>query len=252
MTPFDIALLAFAGFAAGTLNAIAGGGTIFTFSALMAVGVPPVAANATSAAAVGVGSVASTIAYRREVLAALKRLLPLCAISALGGAAGAVLLLRSGDQAFRVLVPWLLLAATMLFAAAPLIQKAVQRMAAAGRQGGGLGLAVPVQGLVSVYGGYFGAGMGVMMLASLSLTEDADYHAINAAKNLMSIVLQLIAVAVFIASGIVRYEVSLLIAVASIAGGWIGVVAARRVAQSHVRALVIGSGLALSGWYFLT
>lgn len=252
MTPFDIALLAFAGFAAGTLNAIAGGGTIFTFSALMAVGVPPVAANATSAAAVVVGSVASTIAYRREVLAALKRLLPLCAISALGGAAGAVLLLRSGDQAFRVLVPWLLLAATMLFAAAPLIQKAVQRMAAAGRQGGGLGLAVPVQGLVSVYGGYFGAGMGVMMLASLSLTEDADYHAINAAKNLMSIVLQLIAVAVFIASGIVRYEVSLLIAVASIAGGWIGVVAARRVAQSHVRALVIGSGLALSGWYFLT
>ena len=252
MTPFDIALLAFAGFAAGTLNAIAGGGTIFTFSALMAVGVPPVAANATSAAAVVVGSVASTIAYRREVLAALKRLLPLCAISALGGAAGAVLLLRSGDQAFRVLVPWLLLAATMLFAAAPLIQKAVQRMAAAGRQGGGLGLAVPVQGLVSVYGGYFGAGMGVMMLASLSLTEDADYHAINAAKNLMSIVLQLIAVAVFIASGIVRYEVSLLIAVASIAGGWIGVVAARRVAQSHVRALVIGSGLALSGWYFIT
>ena len=111
---------------------------------------------------------------------------------------------------------------------------------------------MPVQGLVSVYGGYFGAGMGVMMLASLSLTEDADYHAINAAKNLMSIVLQLIAVAVFIASGIVRYEVSLLIAVASIAGGWIGVVAARRVAQSHVRALVIGSGLALSGWYFLT
>lgn len=252
MTPFDIALLAFAGFAAGTLNAIAGGGTIFTFSALMAVGVPPVAANATSAAAVVVGSVASTVAYRREVLAALRRLLPLCAISALGGAAGAFLLLRSGDQAFRALVPWLLLAATMLFAAAPLIQKAVQRMAAAGQRRGGLGLAVPVQGLVSVYGGYFGAGMGVMMLASLSLTEDSDYHAINAAKNLMSIVLQLIAVVVFIASGIVRYEISLLIAAASIAGGWIGVVAARRVAESQVRAFVISSGLALSAWYFLT
>jgi uncharacterized protein len=251
MTAFEIGLLAVAGLAAGTLNAIAGGGTIFTFSALLAIGVPPVVANATSATAVVVGSMASTIAYRREVMAAMKRLLPYCLVSAVGGALGAWLLLKSGDHLFRALVPWLLLLATLLFAAAPWIQK-LAKDGAGHRSAKGLKVALPVQGLVSVYGGYFGAGMGVMMLASLSLTEDSDYHAVNAAKNLLTIVLQTIAVVVFIASGLVRYELSLLIAVASIVGGWGGVVVARRVPAGIIRSIVIVSGLGLSAWYFLT
>ncbi|WP_170181750.1 sulfite exporter TauE/SafE family protein [Phreatobacter stygius] len=251
MTTFDIVLLAVAGFAAGTLNAIAGGGTIFTFSALLAIGVPPVAANATSAAAVVLGSVASTVAYRREVMAALKRLLPLCLISVVGGGLGAILLLRSGDQAFRALVPWLLLFATVLFAGTPRLQRAIRTAAATQKAKGGMRLAVPTQGLVSVYGGYFGAGMGVMMLASLSLTEDGEYHAVNAAKNLLSIVLQSMAVAVFLASGVVHFGMSLVIAVASILGGWIGVLAARRVPERLMRSLIIVSGLGLSLWYFV-
>ncbi|MGO4713039.1 sulfite exporter TauE/SafE family protein [Bradyrhizobium sp. 2TAF24] len=252
MTFSEITLLTTAGFAAGVLNAIAGGGTIFTFSALLAVGVPPVAANATSATAVVLGSVASAVAYRREIAAAFRKLLPLCVISMLGGGIGAALLLWSGDRTFRALVPWLLLFATLLFAGARQLQKVVQARAALKANATQTDLALPAQGLVSIYGGYFGAGMGVMMLASLSLSRDSDYHAVNAAKNLLSIVLQAVAAVVFLMSGIVDLKLSLLIAVASIVGGWSGVVVARRVPEAVVRGAVIVSGLTLSLWYFVT
>ncbi|MEW6639186.1 MAG: sulfite exporter TauE/SafE family protein [Pseudomonadota bacterium] len=252
MTLSETALLASAGFAAGVLNAIAGGGTIFTFSALLAVGVPPVAANATSATAVVLGSVASAVAYRREIAAGFRKLLPLCVISMLGGGLGAALLLWSGDRTFRALVPWLLLFATLLFAGARQLQKLVQARTASKPDTAHTDLALPAQGLVSIYGGYFGAGMGVMMLASLSLARDSEYHAVNAAKNLLSIVLQAVAAVIFLMSGIVDLKLSLLIAVASIVGGWSGVVVARRVPEAVVRGAVILSGLALSLWYFVT
>ncbi|WP_137391153.1 sulfite exporter TauE/SafE family protein [Rhodoligotrophos defluvii] len=251
MTLLEMALLAVAGFAAGILNAVAGGGTIFTFSALLAVGMPPVAANATSATAVVLGSVASAVAYRREIILALRRLLPLCAVSILGGGTGAALLLWSGDQVFRALVPWLLLFATLLFAAAPYIQRALKPAAPSRHRRGDLPLAMLVQGLVAIYGGYFGAGMGVMMLASLALTETGGYHAANAAKNLLAIVLQVMAVVVFLFSGVVDLELSLIIAISSIIGGWVGVVAARRIPQAVMRHLVIVCGLALALWYFV-
>lgn len=252
MTTYDIVLLTAAGFAAGVLNAIAGGGTIFTFSALLAVGVPPIAANATSAAAVVLGSVASAVAYRREIRAALRRLLPLCLVSMLGAGIGAALLLWSGDRAFRALVPWLLLFATLLFASARHLQTMFGARAGTRPGTARVDLALPAQGLVSVYGGYFGAGMGVMMLASLSLSPNSEYHAVNAAKNLLSIVLQAVAATVFLMSGVVEIRLSLLIAVATIAGGWIGVGAARRVSETAVRGFVVLSGLALSLWYFFT
>ena len=252
MTISEMALLATAGFGAGVLNAVAGGGTIFTFSALLAIGVPPVAANATSATAMVMGSTASAIAYRRELAAEFRRLLPLCAISMIGGGLGGALLLWSGDHAFRALVPWLLLFATVLFALARPLQKLVQARAALRPNGEGPDLALPAQGLVSIYGGYFGAGMGVMMLASLSLSRDNDYHAVNAAKNLLSIVLQAVAAIVFLVSGLVDLKLSLLLAVASILAGWSGVAVARRIPETLVRSFVIVSGFALTIWYFVT
>lgn len=252
MTLSEIALLTAAGLAAGVLNAIAGGGTIFTFSALLAIGVPPVTANATSAIAMVLGSIASAVAYRRELAAGFRKLLPLCVISMLGGGLGAALLLWSGDRTFRALVPWLLLFATLLFAGARQLQKLVRARADARAGAAGTDLALPAQGLVSIYGGYFGAGMGVMMLASLSLSRDSDYHAVNAAKNLLSLVLQAVAAIVFLMTGVVDLKLSLLIAVASVVGGWSGVAVARRVPETVVRGAVIVSGLALSVWYFVT
>ncbi|MFC3228868.1 sulfite exporter TauE/SafE family protein [Marinibaculum pumilum] len=246
-----VALLGLAGFAAGILNAIAGGGTIFTFSALLALGMPPVAANATSAAAVVLGSVASALAYRREIVAAFRRLLPLVAVSLVCGALGAWLVLLSGDGLFGTLVPWLLLLATAMFAFSRGIARLGARLAGPATGPRPVWPAVLLQGAVAVYGGYFGAGMGVMMLATLALTENAGFHAVNAAKNLLSIVLQAMAVAVFLAAGAVDPAASLVIAVAGIAGGWSGVHLARMLPLPVVRAFVIVSGLALSAWYFL-
>lgn len=250
MTLDAIILLASAGFAAGILNAIAGGGTIFTFSALLALGMPPVAANATSAAAVVLGSVASTWAYRREIAASFRRLLPLVLVSVVGGAAGAWLVLRSGDRLFGSLVPWLLLLATLLFAGGPWLSRVIGRRVPAAQARGPVWPAALLQSVVAVYGGYFGAGMGVMMLATLALTEKTGFHAVNAAKNLLSIAMQAMAVGVFLAAGTVDFAASLAIAVAGIAGGWSGVHLARRLPLRFVRAFVIASGLGLSAWYF--
>lgn len=253
MTISGYAAIAVAGFAAGLLNAIAGGGTIFTFSALIAVGVPPVAANATSATAVFLGSVASTVAYRREILRSLRTLLPLCVVSIVGGGLGAILLLKSGDQLFGLFVPWLLLFATLLFAGSPYLHRWMMTRRAQKQGGSGSTgrLALPIQGLVSVYGGYFGAGMGVMMLAALSITESGDYQEANATKNLLSIVLQLAAVGVFISSGIIDGWICMIVAVPCVFGGWLGVSAARSLPERFVRRFIICSGLAISLWYFI-
>ena len=223
MTILDVALLASAGLLAGAVNAIAGGGTFFTFAALMAVGVPPVAANATSAVAVMPGSVASTLAYHREIQALGRRLIPLCIISAAGGLAGGWLLLHTDNTTFQGLVPWLLLFATVLFAISPQILPLMNRIKA--KKGivhtstsqipiGGIVL----QGLVAIYGGYFGAGMGIMMLASLSLIFGDRFHDANSAKNILSVFMQGFAVILFLFSGLVHWPEAIIVTISSVGG----------------------------------
>lgn len=252
MSLIEISLLLLSGLAAGSINALAGGGTIFTFSALLGIGIPPVTANATSAVSVLPGQTASAFAYRKEIRKNLVRLLPMVIVSAIGGVAGGFLLLNSGDDAFRALVPYLILAATILFILAPWIAKLGDKLAASASAKGGRPIApVGLQGLVAVYGGYFGAGMGIMMLASLSLTEGRDFHAVNAAKNLLATVMQGLAVVVFLFSGVVNYEAASIVAVASIVGGWGSVYVARIIPSSYIRVFVILTGLSLSLWYFV-
>lgn len=253
MDPEALVLLTAAGLLAGAINALAGGGTIFTFSALMAVGLPPVTANATSAVSVLPGQIAAALAYRREIGAGLGHLAPYAVISALGGVAGGLLLLGTDPSLFRGLVPFLILFATLLFIAAPKIAGLGERLAgrradAQGRPGAG---ATALQGLVAVYGGYFGAGMGIMMLATLSLTEGRDFHRLNAAKNALACVMQGLAVVVFIVSGAVDWASVAVVAAASIAGGWASVALGRLVPQRAVRGFVIATGLGLSAWYLL-
>ncbi len=247
-----LTLLLGAGFAAGTVNALAGGGTIFTFSALIAAGLPPITANATSVVSVLPGQIASTLAYRSELRAVARRLIPFIIASALGGTAGGVLLLATDPSVFRALVTWLIFSATVLFAWSPQIAGVGEKLAARRAAGSGPGpSATALQGAVAIYGGYFGAGMGIMMLATLSLTEGRDFHRLNAAKNVLACVMQGLAVIVFIVSGAVDWPSVFVVACASIAGGWASVRIGKLIPQQVIRWGVIVTGLVLSCWYAL-
>ena len=248
------ALLAASGLAAGLVNAIAGGGTFFTFSALVAAGLPPVVANATSAVAVTPANLASAWAYRRELIANLKRFSALGIISLIGGMIGAYILTVTDNSAFRKLVPWLLLFATVLFAASPRIV-AVAR--AIGRYEGhhpstrawAAGLAF--QFVVAIYGGFFGAGMGIVMLAALAITEGDDFHLINSAKHLCSTLIQMVAVVLFVIAGLVSWRETAVVGAASVIGGYLGVVFGRRLSAGAIRWLVIGVGAILTLYFFI-
>ena len=244
----EIIFLALAGFAAGAINALAGGGTLFTFSALMFTGLPPVVANTTSAVAVLPGQIAAGLAYWSDIKAYWRQWLPLSVLSAIGGLVGGVALLNGGNDTFRFLVPFLVLLATVSFLFSAQIAAFGERLA---EQKKGPGFAYAVHSLVSVYGGYFGAGMGIMMLASLPLTEGRDYHRVNAAKSLMATIMQGIAVVLFLIVGDIDYAAAAVVAAASITGGWLSIRIGKRIPTIWIRRFVILVGFSLSAWYFV-
>ena len=235
----NIAILTFAGLIAGTVNAVAGGGTFFTFSALVFVGIPPVPANATSAVALTPSNLSSVAAYLPEIRVHWRRYAALGVASAIGGYLGAQLLLATPAKAFIALVPWFLGFATLLFAAGPLLRKGIDKIShgpgTPGRRMAGL----VMQLIVSVYGGYFGAGMGIIMLAALSVAEGDDYHFINAAKNICASLIQIFALISFLSSGIVQWPAGIIAGVGSVIGGYYGVALARRVPQPVMRWFVV-------------
>jgi uncharacterized membrane protein YfcA len=249
MTFLDIALLFVAGFVSGAVNAVAGGGTFLTFGALSMVGIPPIAANATSSIAQFPGYVTSTLAYWNDIRTFWRGALLLSLISAVGALAGALILLALSNPSFRAMVPWLLIAATAMFAAGPWLKPKPKpgRPAAVGSVPGAL-----VQFATALYGGFFGAGMGVMMLATLGLTQSGDYHRLNALKNMLSIVIAAVAIVVFISGGVVAWPQALVMIPAVAIGGYAGVWMARRVPQTILRGFVIAVGLLLAVYYFVT
>lgn len=243
------ALLFLAGFLSGAVNAVAGGGTFITFGALSIAGIPPIAANATSSVSQFPGYITSTLAYWSDIRKFWRGALLLAAISAVGALCGALILLALDNPSFRVMVPWLLIAATALFAAGPRLKPKPKpgRQAAVGSLPGAI-----VQFATAVYGGFFGAGMGVMMLATLGLTQSGDYHRLNALKNMLSIVIAAVAIAVFVGGGVVAWPEALVMVPGVALGGYAGVWAAKRVPQSIVRGFVIATGLFLAVYYFVT
>lgn len=248
MTFAEIALLFLSGFLAGAVNAIAGGGTFLTFGALTLVGVPPISANATSSITQFPGYVTSTLAYWSDFKLFWRSALWLALASALGSAAGALILLALSNPAFRSIVPWLLIAATALFAAGPWLKPKPKPGAAA--EAGSAKAGVIVQFLTSIYGGFFGAGMGVMMLATLGLTQPGDYHRLNALKNMLATVIAAVAILVFVGGGVVAWAQAVVMIPGVALGGYAGVWTAKRVPQTAVRAVVIAVGLALAFYYF--
>lgn len=253
MELWHIALIALGGFAGGAMNALAGGGTFFSFPALLAAGVTPVSANATNAVALWPASLATAWALRPELRRLPWRayLRPLLIAAAVGGLLGGLLLLMTSDQAFFTLIPWLLLIATLLFSFSRVIGQAVERLARRPREPGRLGpVGFICQWLVSVYGGFFGAGMGIMMIASLAIAGRTQVVEINAIKSLMSSVIYSVAALTFIIAGAVHWPALLIMLGGTLLGGYCGGLFARALPDAWLRALVILIGWGLTLFYF--
>jgi uncharacterized membrane protein YfcA len=243
-------LLVFASaFGAGMINSVAGGGTLLSFPTLIWLGVPSVAANATSTVALWPGSLGSAWGYRRELREIDSSLWALSVPSLAGGLLGAILLSRTPTELFDRLVPLLIFFATCLLAAQEAIQRRFDLSAIhTSARSPWLSWAMVFQAGVGLYGGYFGAGIGILMLAALSLMGHTDIHGMNAVKNVLAVCINGIAAAYFVASGLVLWHDAAVMAVGAIAGGVGGAGLARRMGRTVVRrlVLVIGFGMALA------
>lgn len=240
-------ILLVAAFLAGAMNAVAGGGSFLTLPALIYAGVPPVAANATGTVALLPGYASGVYGYRQDLTPIGNLSLPLLSVvSLVGGLAGAGLLLVTPDSVFRGIVPWLLLLATGLFAFGNLL---AQRLRSLGLHGNGAMLGTLFA--VSVYGGYFNGGLGILLLAQLSLFGMTDLNAMNGLKNLFSAVLTAIAVVAYAAGGAVEWPKALLMTVAAVAGGYVGARVGRKIPKPVLRAGIIAVGLVMSAVFFL-
>ena len=249
MTLLTAILLFGSGVLTGMINAVAGGGTFLSFGALTLIGIPPVVANATSSITQFPGYVTSTLAYWNDFRTFWRGALALCAASVLGALLGSWILLQLDNPQFRAMVPWLLVAATALFAAGPWL-KPTPKPGKEAAVGGPFGFVL--QFVTSIYGGFFGAGMGVMMLATLGLSQAGDYHRLNALKNMLATVIAAVAIVVFVLGGVVAWPQALVMIPGVALGGWSGVWVARRVPQTVMRAVVIAVGLFLAAYYFAT
>jgi uncharacterized protein len=229
----------------GAINSVAGGGSFVAFPALLFAGAAPIAANATNSVALWPGSAASAIAYRRELREVRHELAPLGAAALIGGLAGSILLLRTSESAFVLLIPWLLLFASVVFTFGGVVR------ARLGDAKASLPVAVIAQLVISVYGGYFGGGMGIMMLAVLSLLGMADIHRMNAVKTVLATLVNGIAVCAFIVARAVDWTAGGVMIAGGITGGYAGAAIARRTDAKYVRAIVLVVAWGMTAYFFV-
>jgi uncharacterized membrane protein YfcA len=240
---------------AGVMNALAGGGTLLTFPALVAV-ISPVAANVTSTLALLPGSIASAWGYRRELYASRRWILLLTVPSLLGGLAGALLITQLDEAIFKALVPWLVLLAATFFFLQPTISRLVRREILTHKQPQKLtwptrALLVLAQLFVAIYGGYFGAGIGILMLTSLAFLDLASIHEMNALKTWLAFCINGISAVLFAIDGQVVWRYALAMALAAIAGGYFGARLGLRIRPLYVRWIVIVIGFGLAAYFFV-
>ncbi|MEJ2216755.1 MAG: sulfite exporter TauE/SafE family protein [Gemmatimonadota bacterium] len=277
LSGLEYVLVGLAAAAAGAVNALAGGGTLISFPTLLAVGVPPVAANVTNTVSLTPGYLGATVAQLQDLRGQRRRMWLLLPVSAVGGLAGGLLLLHTGEATFRMLVPWLILAASGLLA----VQEPVKRWAAArvekrvarnddvaGESGGDHAQACPADravrtdrgkhlavasagGVAAVYGGYFGAGLSVIILAVLGLAIDENLTRLNALKQAMSFAVNVTAAVLFAFSGRTIWLVAAVMAVGAILGGVAGGRLASRVKPRTLRRVVVGIGVVVGVIYLV-
>lgn len=251
MTLLQGALIVGSGVIAGAMNAVAGGGTLLTFPTLIWTGLSPIHANATNTVALVPGALAGAWGYRRELQSAETKRYVLLIPSLMGGLIGGILLRYTPPATFAALVPALILFAVILFALQEPIQRRLRGAQASTEPvttSRWLIAASVLQFLTGVYGGYFGAGMGIMMLATLGLLGFANIHQMNGLKNLLGMTINLTAAMYFIFAGLVHWPEALVMAVGAIVGGYGGAGLARKLGAKFVRVavIVIGVGMALS------
>jgi hypothetical protein len=238
-------VLALSGFAAGVINAIAGGGSLISFPALLLTGMPAVTANATNCLAVWPGSITAALAYREQLRDKRRSAWVLCWPSLLGGLIGSFVLLHTSEQSFRAVVPWLILFACALLATQDRLAKLIAARIPAQRDSVSSALWL-TQLAIAIYGGYFGAGMGILMLAAMAIAlPDSLQHA-NALKVLLSLVINGAAVVYFIAVGAAALPEAGLMATTALAGGYAGARLAQRMPPRVMRGLVIAYGVGVA------
>ena len=247
--PSNLILLLVAAFVAGALNAVAGGGSFLSLPALVFTGMPPVVANATGTVALLPGYASGAWGFREDLQAPPGlSLRTLTVLSLVGGAIGAALLLVTDDRTFSKVVPWLLLVATMLFAGGPMLLRKVKssqtRHASPTKAATGM-LAV------SIYGGYFNGGLGILLLALFGLLGQTNLNAMNGIKNVVSALLTTIAVTIYGWGGVVAWPQALMMMIAATAGGYFGARIARRISAPVLRAGIVVTGLIMTTLFFL-
>lgn len=246
MISMDILIILTAAFGAGVLNTIAGGGTFLTFPALVFIGMPPVVANATSAIAVFPGYLSGALGFKKELQDFDKaQAIKLILLTLVGGFIGSLLLLVSSNQAFSVVVPFLLLGATLVFLFGEKIRNWAANQSRAVTPFGAIGML-----LVSIYGGYFNGGLGIVLLALFALWGMSNIHEMNGLKNGLSFVLSAVSVAVFAIGGLVEWAHAIGMMAASTAGGYCGAPIARSMSKSTVKILIALVGFVMSAVFF--
>ena len=242
MTLWEAVAVALAGLAAGTINTVVGSGTLITFPVLLAVGYPPVLANVSNTVGLVPGSASGALGYRSELAGQRQRLLRLGAASAAGAVLGAVALLTAPEDAFQAIVPVLIALACVLVVVQPRLSPWLAARGRSDRQHGGALLYVGVL-LTGIYGGYFGAAQGVLLIAVMGLLLDENLQRINAGKNVLAGLVNLVAAVVFIAVTDVAWEAAGLIALGAVVGGQVGATIGRRVPAPVLRGLVVLVGV---------
>ncbi len=241
------ALLVFvAAVIAGGINSVAGGGKLVSFPTLIWLGVPPILANATNTAAIWAGTLGSAWGYRRELRGIDPRVYALLVPSVIGATVGAVLLSRTPAVVFDRLVPALVLFATCLFMAQEPLQRRFNLSAMHAARSHWLSWTMLFQLVVALYGGYFGAGIGILMLAALSLMGHTDIHRMNGLKNLLATCINGIAAVYFVSAGLVIWSDALVMAVGAVVGGVGGANVARRIGRHAVRRIVVVVGFVMA------
>ncbi|HEX8995029.1 MAG TPA: sulfite exporter TauE/SafE family protein [Ktedonobacterales bacterium] len=278
MTFLQGAALFIAAILAGALNSVAGGGSFISFPTLLFTGVPSIAANATNTVALWPGSLASIPPYRKDFAHERRELVIFSIVSVIGGVLGAIILLRTPQPLFQRMIPWLLLIATLIFAfgnnAAQWLRSLRERvqpddvadpaMSETGEQRekseagsltritpGALVVVLLIQFVIALYGGFFGGGIGIMMLAGFALLGMRDIHAMNALKVVLASVINGVAIVAFAIAGAIYWPQALLMVVGSVIGGYGGAALAHRVPPRYVRWFAIAVGLIISAYFFI-
>ena len=254
MSPFEVVAILLAGVAAGTINTVVGSGTLITFPTLLAFGVPPVTANVSNTIGLVPGSVSGAVGYRRELEGQRSRVLRLSVASLLGGTAGAVLLLRLPDGAFEAIVPALILLGLVLVVFQPRISAWVARQheGTGGLPHHGTWWVWPAVFVTGVYGGYFGAAQGVLLMAVMGIGIAETLQRLNAVKNVLAAIVNAVAGLIFAVVADVDWLVVLLIGVGSVVGGQLGATVGRRLPGTALRVVIVLVGLVALSVFLLT